>query len=206
MTFSGIDVSAFDDGSVTFELTETLSSSPSPASEIVVLDTVSDQPIIGSEPNDGSGVTFAGTISGTSEPFASVEIFDDGVSLQTVFADAAGEWVSTADILDPEAGESFELTAIATDNYGNDPSVVSRQFNALYFEFLEDAGATNVLPISSGGTSINSFSLGGDFVGNLTAILPNPPNSLNFATTADAHGTGQIIYELSDGGERYCIP
>ncbi|MCP4383274.1 MAG: hypothetical protein GY798_17960, partial [Hyphomicrobiales bacterium] len=118
--------------------------------EKVVVDTDTDTPVIAGIADDsgvlGDGVTSDQTLSlsGTAEAGSTVEVFDGGVSLGTVVANASGAWSFLTTVLS-EGAHSF--TTRATDVAGNKKS--SSSFAAIVDTTAPGAPSTPDLATAS---------------------------------------------------------
>ncbi|WP_421706133.1 Ig-like domain-containing protein [Alloalcanivorax xenomutans] len=132
------------------------------------------------------------TLAGTAEAGSTVEVFQDGVSLGTVEADADGNWSFTPST---ELGEgSYSFTATATDAAGNtsDPSTA--------FEVTVDTTAPEAPVVNpSDGTELSGTAEPGSTVG----VDVDGDGTPDYTVEADADGNWSVTPDapLADGAE-----
>jgi large repetitive protein len=132
------------------------------------------------------------TLAGTAEAGSTVEVFQDGVSLGTVAADADGNWSFTPST---ELGEgSYSFTATATDAAGNtsDPSTA--------FEVTVDTTAPEAPVVNpSDGTELSGTAEPGSTVG----VDVDGDGTPDYTVEADADGNWSVTPDapLADGTE-----
>ena len=132
------------------------------------------------------------TLAGTAEAGNTVEVFQDGVSLGTVAADADGNWSFTPST---ELGEgSYSFTATATDAAGNtsDPSTA--------FEVTVDTTAPEAPVVNpSDGTELSGTAEPGSTVG----VDVDGDGTPDYTVEADADGNWSVTPDapLADGAE-----
>ncbi|WP_416392125.1 Ig-like domain-containing protein [Alloalcanivorax xenomutans] len=132
------------------------------------------------------------TLAGTAEAGSTVEVFQDGVSLGTVAADADGNWSFTPST---ELGEgSYSFTATATDAAGNtsDPSTA--------FEVTVDTTAPEAPVVNpSDGTELSGTAEPGSTVG----VDVDGDGTPDYTVEADADGNWSVTPDapLADGAE-----
>ncbi|MFT0137683.1 Ig-like domain-containing protein [Alcanivoracaceae bacterium MT1] len=132
------------------------------------------------------------TLAGTAEAGSTVEVFQDGVSLGTVAADADGNWSFTPST---ELGEgSYSFTATATDAADNtsDPSTA--------FEVTVDTTAPEAPVVNpSDGTELSGTAEPGSTVG----VDVDGDGTPDYTVEADADGNWSVTPDapLADGAE-----
>ncbi|MDH2375528.1 Ig-like domain-containing protein, partial [Cobetia sp. 3AK] len=131
------------------------------------------------------------TLTGTAEAGSSVAIYDGETLLDTVTADADGNWSVT--LSDPLAEGDHSLTAVATDAAGNesDPSEVIEltvDTTAPEAPVLEETDGTTLTGTGEPGSTITVTNGDGDVLGE---------------TTVDANGdfSLELTPEQEDGTE-----
>ncbi|WP_262462519.1 Ig-like domain-containing protein [Alloalcanivorax balearicus] len=132
------------------------------------------------------------TLTGTAEAGSTVEVFQDGVSLGTVEADADGNWSFTPTT---ELGEgTYSFTATATDAAGNtsDPGAA--------FEVTVDTTAPEAPVVNpSDGTELSGTAEPGSTVG----VDVDGDGTPDYTVEADADGNWSVTPDapLADGAE-----
>lgn len=111
-----------DDGTYSVTATQRIAMGPESASSaplILIVDTLApDAPVIVSPASPHVTTDTIPMISGTSEPDATITIYLDGESYGETLADGDGLWSFAFSVL--AAGETYEVTATATDAAGNE--------------------------------------------------------------------------------------
>ncbi|WP_374072893.1 Ig-like domain-containing protein [Alloalcanivorax xenomutans] len=164
------------------------------APEAPAITEVQDDVEPGTDPilSGGSTNDTTPTLAGTAEAGSTVEVFQDGVSLGTVAADADGNWSFTPST---ELGEgSYSFTATATDAAGNtsDPSTA--------FEVTVDTTAPEAPVVNpSDGTELSGTAEPGSTVG----VDVDGDGTPDYTVEADADGNWSVTPDapLADGAE-----
>ena len=144
----------------------------SETSEIVVIDTVTPEPVISSVDPVSGGVSLAGT----AEAGSSIVLYRDGVEVGNTIADGSGAW----QIIDTFAGTAATYHVIATDVAGNSDQSA---------DFDYDTQPNTPAVIS------------GDIAGDVTEDSATPASGLLTVTDPDPGEDGlQALNQLGDNG------
>ncbi|WP_280565415.1 Ig-like domain-containing protein, partial [Chromohalobacter sp. 48-RD10] len=124
------------------------------------------------------------TLTGTAEANSTIEIFQDGTSVDTTEADDQGNWSFTPDELTD--GSSYSFTATATDAAGN-TSDASETFTLTIDETAPDAPTID----PTDGTELTGTAEAGSTV----TIDTNGDGGVDETASADGDGTWSVTPE-----------